>query len=89
MAPEYGATCGIFPVDDETLRFLEFSGRDPADVRLVAAYMKAQGLYRTKDSPAPEYTDVLELDGHDREARRGEARADGEPDMGRSGEPAA
>ncbi|MBK7972132.1 MAG: aconitate hydratase AcnA [Deltaproteobacteria bacterium] len=62
MAPEYGATCGIFPVDDETLRFLEFSGRDPADVRLVAAYMKAQGLYRTKDSPAPEYTDVLELD---------------------------
>ncbi|MFN7952971.1 MAG: aconitate hydratase AcnA [bacterium] len=62
MAPEYGATCGIFPVDEETIRYLEFSGRDPADVRLVEAYMKAQGLYRTKDSPAPEYTDVLDLD---------------------------
>ncbi len=62
MAPEYGATCGIFPVDEETVRYLEFSGRDPADVRLVEAYMKAQGLYRTKDAPAPEYTDVLDLD---------------------------
>ena len=62
MAPEYGATCGIFPVDELTLRYLEFSGRPPERVALVEAYMKEQGLFRTEDSPEAAYTDVLELD---------------------------
>ncbi|MFQ5657135.1 MAG: aconitate hydratase AcnA, partial [Candidatus Methylomirabilales bacterium] len=62
MAPEYGATCGIFPVDAETLRYLEFSGRAPEQARLVEAYMKEQGLFHTADSPEAEYSDVLELD---------------------------
>ena len=62
MAPEYGATCGIFPVDDATLRFLRFSGRSEDQVRLVEAYCKEQGLFHTADTPAAEYTDVLELD---------------------------
>ena len=62
MAPEYGATCGIFPVDDETLRYLEFSGRPASQVRLVEAYMKEQGLFHNADSPAPRYSDTLALD---------------------------
>ncbi|HEX6135160.1 MAG TPA: aconitate hydratase AcnA [Longimicrobiales bacterium] len=62
MAPEYGATCGIFPVDDLTLDYLEFTGRSPEHVELVRAYMKEQGLFRTADSPDPEYSDTLELD---------------------------
>ena len=62
MAPEYGATCGIFPVDDETLRYLRFSGRDEAQVKLVEAYFKEQGLFHTKDTPAASYSDVVELD---------------------------
>jgi aconitate hydratase len=62
MAPEYGATCGIFPVDAETLRYLEFSGRSPEQVALVEAYMKEQGLFHTADTPAAEYTATLELD---------------------------
>jgi len=62
MAPEYGATCGIFPVDDETLRYLRFSGRDEAQVKLVEAYFKEQGLFHTKDSPEAAYSDVLALD---------------------------
>jgi aconitate hydratase len=62
MAPEYGATCGIFPVDDETLRYLRFSGRDEAQVKLVEAYFKEQGLFHTKDSPEAAYSDTLELD---------------------------
>ncbi|MGH7500730.1 MAG: aconitate hydratase AcnA [Longimicrobiales bacterium] len=62
MAPEYGATCGIFPVDDITLRYLAFTGRPADQVELVGAYMKEQGLFRTKDTPDPEYSDVLELD---------------------------
>jgi aconitate hydratase len=62
MAPEYGATCGIFPVDAETLRYLEFSGRSPERVALVEAYMKAQGLFHDASSPEAEYTDTLELD---------------------------
>ncbi|MGH7608212.1 MAG: aconitate hydratase AcnA [Gemmatimonadales bacterium] len=61
MAPEYGATIGIFPVDQETLRYLEFTGRPAAQVRLVEAYMKEQGLFHTADTPEPEYTDTLEL----------------------------
>jgi aconitate hydratase len=62
MAPEYGATCGIFPVDDLTLSYLEFTGRSAEHVELVRAYMKEQGLFRTEDSPEAEYSDTLELD---------------------------
>jgi len=62
MAPEYGATMGFFPVDDETLRYLRATGRTEPEVKLVENYYKAQGLFRTDDSPDPEYTAVLELD---------------------------
>jgi aconitate hydratase len=62
MAPEYGATCGIFPVDDETLRYLRFTGRPEEQVRLVEAYMKEQGLFHTKDTPEAEYSDTLAID---------------------------
>jgi len=61
MAPEYGATIGIFPVDQETLRYLEFTGRSPEQVKLVEAYMKEQGLFHTPDAPDPVYSDTLEL----------------------------
>jgi aconitate hydratase len=61
MAPEYGATIGIFPVDRETLRYLEFTGRPREQVELVEAYMKEQGLFHTPDAPEPQYTDALEL----------------------------
>ena len=62
MAPEYGATCGIFPVDEESLRYLTLSGRSAEQVALVEAYMKAQGMFRTPDQPEAEYSAVLELD---------------------------
>jgi aconitate hydratase len=62
MAPEYGATIGYFPVDDETIRYLRLTGRPAETVALVEAYCKAQGLYRTADTPDPEFTDTLELD---------------------------
>src|SRR5580693_2414187 len=62
MAPEYGATCGIFPVDEETLRYLRFSGRPEAQIKLVEAYFREQGLFHTKDSPEAIYSDTLELD---------------------------
>jgi aconitate hydratase len=62
MAPEYGATCGIFPIDDETLAYLRFTGRSAERVALVEAYAKAQGLFRTDATPDSEYTDTLELD---------------------------
>jgi aconitate hydratase len=62
MAPEYGATCGFFPIDAETIRYLEFTGRDPAQVRLVEAYARQQGLWRDNAVPDPVFTDVLELD---------------------------
>ncbi len=61
MAPEYGATVGIFPVDQETLRYLEFTGRPPELVKLVESYMKEQGLFHTPDAAEPAYTDTLEL----------------------------
>ncbi len=61
MAPEYGATAALFPVDDETIRYLQLTGRGQrAD--LVERYSKAQGLFRTDDTPDPEYDDLLELD---------------------------
>src|ERR1700683_5442250 len=62
MAPEYGATCGIFPVDAETLRYLRFTGRAEAQVKLVEAYFKAQGLFHEAGAPEARYTDVLHLD---------------------------
>ena len=62
MAPEYGATCGIFPIDGETLRYLELSGRTAEQIALVEAYTKAQGLFRTASSDEAVYSDVLELD---------------------------
>ena len=62
MAPEYGATCGIFPIDRETLRYLELSGRPRARLDLVEAYAKMQGLWRDAGSPEADYSDVLALD---------------------------
>ncbi|MEQ8371683.1 MAG: aconitate hydratase AcnA, partial [Roseibium aggregatum] len=61
MAPEYGATCGFFPVDKETLKYLEATGRDKDRVALVAEYSKAQGMYRS-GGEEPVFTDTLELD---------------------------
>jgi aconitate hydratase len=62
MAPEYGATCGIFPVDRETLRYLEFSGRPPELVALVEAYCKEQGMFHDESSEDAVYSDTLRLD---------------------------
>ena len=62
MAPEYGATCGIFPVDTETLRYLKLTGRNDEQIALVEAYYKEQGLFHTENSPEAEYTQTLELD---------------------------
>ncbi|KKB08312.1 aconitate hydratase AcnA [Devosia chinhatensis] len=62
MAPEYGATCGYFPVDADTLKFLATTGRDADRVALVEAYSKAQGMFRTSDSEDPVFTSTLELD---------------------------
>src|SRR6201999_3837468 len=62
MAPEYGATCGFFPVDTETLRYLKETARKPARVALVEKYAKAQGLYRTAKTEDPVFTDTLSLD---------------------------
>ena len=62
MAPEYGATCGIFPVDAETLRYLRLTGRNDEQIALVEAYYKEQGLFHTVSSPEAEYTQTLELD---------------------------
>ena len=62
MAPEYGATCGFFPVDDKTLDYMRLTGRDEAQIALVEAYTKAQGLWRVAEAPDPVFTDTLELD---------------------------
>jgi aconitate hydratase len=62
MAPEYGATCGIFPIDGEALAYLRLSGRSEDQIELVEAYAKAQGLWRDASSPDAEYSAVLELD---------------------------
>jgi aconitate hydratase len=62
MSPEFGSTCAIFPVDAETIRYLELSGRDPEHIRLVEAYAKAQGLWRENGQPDADYTEVIELD---------------------------
>jgi aconitate hydratase len=62
MAPEYGATIGFFPVDEETLVYLRLTGRDPGLIALVEAYARAQGLFRTATAPDPVFSDRLELD---------------------------
>ncbi|MCA0024239.1 MULTISPECIES: aconitate hydratase AcnA [unclassified Mesorhizobium] len=62
MAPEYGATCGFFPVDSETIRYLTMSGREESRIALVEAYSKAQGMWRDAGSADPVFTDLLELD---------------------------
>jgi aconitate hydratase len=62
MAPEYGATCGFFPIDQRTLDYLELTGRDSDRIALVKAYAQAQGLWRDASTPEPLFTDTLELD---------------------------
>ena len=62
MAPEYGATMGFFPIDEESLRYMRRTGRSEELVQLVENYTKAQGLFRTDDTPDPEFTSTLELD---------------------------
>jgi aconitate hydratase len=62
MSPEYGATCGFFPVDADTLDYLRGTGRSEQRVKLVEAYAKAQGMFRTRNTPDPAFTEVLKLD---------------------------
>ncbi|KAF6583601.1 hypothetical protein H6F38_36145, partial [Paenibacillus sp. EKM208P] len=62
MAPEYGATIGFFPVDAETLAYLRSTGRSDEQVSLVEEYYKAQGMFRTSDTPDPVFSDTIELD---------------------------
>ena len=62
MSPEFGSTCAIFPIDAETLRYLEFSGRTAEHVERVETYAKAQGLWHDADSEEPTYSETLELD---------------------------
>jgi aconitate hydratase len=62
MAPEYGATCGIFPIDDETLRYLRFTGRPAAQVAVVEAYAREQGFFQGPDSKEATYSEVVDLD---------------------------
>ncbi len=62
MAPEYGATCGFFPIDEEALRYMRATGRDEDRIALVEAYAKEQGMWRDASTPDPVFTDTLELD---------------------------
>ena len=62
MSPEFGSTCAIFPIDEETIRYLELTGRSAEQIALVEAYAKSQGLWRIQGAPAADYTDVVELD---------------------------
>jgi aconitate hydratase len=62
MSPEFGSTCAIFPIDEETIRYLELTGRSPEQIALVETYAKTQGLWRHNGAPAADYTDVVELD---------------------------
>src|SRR5437588_452952 len=65
MSPEFGSTCAIFPIDAETIRYLEFSGRPKELIELVEAYAREQGMWHDEDSEEPTYSDTLELDLHD------------------------
>jgi aconitase A len=62
MSPEFGSTCAIFPIDEETIRYLELTGRPAEQIALVEAYAKAQGMWRHDGAPAADYTDIVELD---------------------------
>jgi aconitate hydratase len=62
MSPEFGSTCAIFPIDEETIRYLELTGRAPEQIALVEAYAKAQGLWRVNGAPAADYSGIVELD---------------------------
>ena len=62
MSPEFGSTCAIFPIDEETIRYLQLTGRAPEQIALVEAYARAQGLWRVDGAPAADYTDVVGLD---------------------------
>ena len=77
MAPEYGATCGFFPIDERTIEYLRLTGRDEDRIELVEAYAKAQGLWRDAAAPEPVFTDTLDLDMSDDRAvaRRAQAAA--------------
>ena len=87
MAPEYGATCGFSPIDDDTIRYLKDTSRPAEVIKLVEAYAKAQGMFRVKTTPDPMFTDVLKLDlAHGRAlARRPEAPAGSRRAEGREG----
>src|SRR5690606_6422497 len=61
-SPEFGSTCAIFPIDEETLRYLELTGRSAEQIALVKAYAQHQGMWRKNGDPQADYTDVLELD---------------------------
>ena len=75
MSPEFGSTCAIFPIDAETLRYLDFSGRPQEQIDLVEAYAKANGLWHDENSEEPTYTDMLQLDLVDRGAEHRRAQA--------------
>ena len=62
MSPEYGATCGIFPIDKETLRYLKLTGRSEEQIALVEAYAREQGLFHDEKTPEAEYSELLTLD---------------------------
>ena len=101
MAPEYGATCGIFPVDEESLNYLRLSGRSEDQIALVEAYAKAQGLWRDATRPRPIFSATLELDMGDGAALAGRPQASAGPraaadmkanfeaNLGRYGQPQA
>ena len=87
MAPEYGATCGLFPIDAQAIGYLETTARKAARIALVEAYAKAQGIYRTRLTPDPVFTDTLELELGEvaAVARRPEAAAGSRSARGREG----
>ena len=62
MAPEYGATCGFFPVDEESLKYMKLTGRSEEHVELVKAYLQQNNMFFTSDKEDPQYTDVIHLD---------------------------
>lgn len=85
MTPEYGATMAFFPVDAQTLRFLELTGRDPDQVALVREYCRAQGLWRDATSPIPRYARIVEIDlGEVRPSLAGPSRPDARVDLGQA-----